>query len=88
MFNFLLGLITMLGLVLLLRYVGEKKLEINWWQWLLTGLGFLLAVITISSIYTLFVENEAGAAQFVALVFGLLTVVWGVLLGRFVFNKA
>ena len=88
MFNFVLGVLATIGLVMLIQYAGKNKLELNWWQWLLAGLGVLLAAFTVSSIATLFAENEPRAAQFIALVFGLLTVIWGVLLGRFVFKKA
>lgn len=88
MFNFLLGVVAMLSLALLIKYVGDNKLEIHWWQWLLTGLGVLMAVITLSSIFTLIAENEAGAAQVVGVILGVITITWGVLLSRFVFSKA
>ena len=88
MLNFLLGALAMLALVYLIQFANSKGLKVTWWQWLLTVLGIALAVITVASIAVLYAENEPQGAQFVALVLGLLTVVWGVLLGRFVFLKA
>ncbi len=88
MFNMFFGAVAMLGFVYLVKYTKDNSLTINWWQWLLTVLGILLAIITVTSIITLLAENEASGARFVGLVFGVLTVIWGVLLGRFVFKKA
>jgi len=88
MLYLILGGLTVAAFFLLFNYTQKKGVRPNWWQWLLTVLGFLLALFTLAAVGTLIGEGTGQAALVTGVIFGIVTVVWGVLLGRFVFKKA
>ena len=87
MSNLILGGLTVAGFFLLFNYTQQQGLKLNWWQWLLTVLGLLMALFTVASVVDLIGEGAGQAALVMGVIFGVITVVWGVLLGRFVFSK-
>jgi len=57
------------------------------WQWILTILGFLYATFVFELINSFLSEGAPRAALVMGIITGFVAVVWGVLLGRFVFFK-
>ena len=82
------GAIAMGVLWFVFNYVNRKGLQITWWQWLLTILGVFYAIFVVAMITSLVAEGSPQAAVVNGLIFGLIAVIWGVLMGRFVFVKA
>jgi hypothetical protein len=88
MVNLLIGSVTTAGFLLLLYYVRQRSLRIGWWKWILVVLGFIYALF-VMAVVAAFLEEGAGRAAIVmGGILGLVAVVWGVLLGRFVFARA
>ena len=73
---------------MLMDYSRKKEMNINWWQWSLTVLGILYAVFVLEMIVGFLGESAPQAALVMGLVTGIVAVVWGVLLRRFIFKKA
>ena len=88
MTNLIIGAIAMGVLWFVFNYVNRKGLQITWWQWLLTILGVFYAIFVVAMITSLVAEGSPQAAVVNGLIFGLIAVIWGVLMGRFVFVKA
>jgi len=88
MLYLILGGLTVAAFFLLFNYTQKKGISLTWWQWLLTVLGLLLALFTLAAVGTLIGEGTGQAALVTGVIFGIITVVWGVLLGRFVFAKS
>jgi len=87
MLNLILGGLAVAGFFLLLNYTKTKELSITWWQWLVTALGILFALFTVEVINGFIGEGAGQAALVMGLILGIITIIWGVLLGRFVFKK-
>lgn len=87
LFHLIVGIVATAAFVLLLNYVQNSRKAIEWWQWLLTVLGFGYAIFVLEVIYGFVEEGEPQAALVMGLVTGVIAVIWGVLLGRFVFAK-
>jgi len=88
MIHFVFGLLAAIGFFLLFGYAQKKGFLISWWQWLLTTLGILYAVFVAEVIYGFLAESEPRAALVMGLLTGIVAIIWGVLLRRFVFMKA
>jgi hypothetical protein len=82
------GALATLGTVLLIDFARKNSLTITWWQWVLTGLGILYGVFVLEVIIGFLGEGAPQAALVMGLITGIVAVIWGVLLGRFVFKKA
>ena len=82
------GALAMAGLFLLVEYVRKASLKLSWWHWLLTVLGILYIVFVLELIVGFLGEGAPQAALVMGLITGIVAIVWGVLLGRFVFKKA
>lgn len=82
------GALGMAGLVLLVDYVQRTGMKLTWWRWLLTVLGIVYAVFVLELIVGFLGEGAPQAALVMGLITGIVAVIWGVLLGRFVFKKA
>ena len=76
----------MAGFFILINYTIRKKMILPWWQWTATILGLLYAVFVLEIILSFIQEGAIRGALIVGLIMGFIAVVWGVLLGRFVFN--
>ncbi|KAA3648441.1 MAG: dehalogenase [Chloroflexi bacterium] len=88
MLNLIIGALASAAFFLLLNYVKEKEMTISWWQWLLTILGILFAILTLEVIFGFIAEGAGQAALVMGMIFGIITVIWAVLLGRFVFARS
>ncbi len=81
------GILAGVIFMLLLNYAQKSKLLITWWEWTLTVLALLFAIFTAEVLHGFLGEGATQAALVMGLIFGLITVIWFVLLGRFVFTK-
>ena len=86
--HLLIGALAATGLLLLVDYARKNDLTLKWWHWLLTVLGILYAVFVLELIVGFFSEGVPQAALVMGGMTGIVGVVWGVLLKRFVFVKA
>jgi hypothetical protein len=87
MVNIIIGAFLMTGLLFLIDYVRRNKLHIQWWKWLITILGFFYVLFILEMIVSFLSEGAVKAALIMGTILGLLAVIWGVLLGRFVFAR-
>jgi hypothetical protein len=87
MVNIIIGAFLMTGFLFLLDYVRRHKLRIAWWKWAITILGFFYALFILEMIVSFLSEGALKAALVMGTILGLIAVVWGVLLGRFVFAR-
>ena len=85
--NITIGALAVGLLVLLREYAQNNELSLTWWEWLLTALGVMYGIFVLEVILGFLGEGEPRAALVMGLITGLLAVVWGVLLGRFVFSR-
>ena len=85
--HLLIGALAMAGLLLLVDYTRKNAMSVKWWQWLLTGLGILYTVFVLELIVGFIGEGAGQAALVMGLITGFFAVIWGVLLGRFIFVK-
>ncbi|MCB2160459.1 hypothetical protein KQH40_00065 [bacterium] len=79
------GIILGVSFMLLLNYLQKLKAVLNWWQWLLTVLGFIYAAFVLETIQAFLLEGAGQGAFIVGLILSLIAVIWGGLLSRFVF---
>ena len=86
--HLLIGGLAMAALLLLINFVRKNDLHLKWWQWILTVLCLLYAVLVLEMIVGFLAEGAPQAALVMGLVTGIFAVIWAVLLGRFVFVKA
>ena len=85
--HLLFGVIFATGFFLLLNKIRKHNMRLTWWQWLLTILGFLYAIFVVELISSFLSEGAPRAALVMGIITGFFAVIWGVLLGRFVFAK-
>jgi hypothetical protein len=74
------------GFILLVQSARSRALTIAWWQWGLTILGFLYGVFVLEVVVSFLEEGTPKGAAVVGTILGFVAVVWGILLGRFVFR--
>jgi hypothetical protein len=86
--HLIIGALAAFTLFGLYNFTQKKDLTISWWQWLLTVLGLLYAVFVLEVIVGFLGEGVPQAALVMGLMTGIVAVIWGVLLGRFVFSKS
>ncbi len=86
MTHLIIGAACMAGLLLLIEYARKRALDLTWWQWGVTLLGFLYAVFVLEVILSFMQEDFARGALVMGTLLGFIGVAWGVLLARFVFT--
>jgi hypothetical protein len=86
-FHMIVGAVAMLCFLLLVNYAQREGLKIKWWQWGLTVLVFLYSIFVLEVIYGFLAEGIGRAALVMGLMLGMVAVISGVLMGRFVFKK-
>lgn len=86
MAELLLGAAVATAIYALIRYASSKHLEVRWWQWLITALGFLYLTFVLEVIVSFLREGSPKAAAVNGAILGFVAVVWAVLLMRFVFT--
>ena len=87
MSHLLIGAVIMAGFFILYRTIQKQSMKLAWWQWLLTILGFLYITFVLELINSFLYEGAPRAALVMGIITGFIAVVWGVLMGRFVFLK-
>ena len=85
--HILIGALAMATLLLLVGYARKNELTLKWWHWLLTGLGIIYAIFVLELIVGFLGEGAPQAALVMGGMTGIVGVIWGVLLKRFVFVK-
>ena len=88
MLHLVFGIVITAAFFLLKDYVQKNSIQVNWWQWLLTVLGFLYTLFVLEVISGFLAEGEPQAALVMGLLVAIVAVIWGVLLARFVFKSA
>jgi len=88
MVDLVIGATSMAGFLILLNHARRHKMRLSWWSWLLTVLGFIYAVFVLEVISSFLEEGAPQAALVIGLILGMVAVLWGVLLARFVFARA
>ena len=88
MADMIIGSVATAAFFFLLHYVRRRDLQLRWWQWGLVVLGFLYAVFVAEVIVSFMEEGSFQAAVVMGAVLGFVAVVWGVLVGRYVFARA
>ena len=87
MANILIGAIMMAGFLFVVTSARKKSLPITWWQWIITILGFIYATFVLEIIVSFLAEGAGRAALVIGTILGLIAVIWGVMLGRFIFTR-
>ena len=87
MANIFIGVAAMAGLLFVVDYTRKRELHVVWWQWVLTILGFVYAIFVLEVIVSFLAEGTVKGAVVMGVILGFIAVVWGVLLGRFVFAR-
>lgn len=87
MSHLLIGAVIAAVFFLLLNKIQKHNMRLTWWQWILTILGFLYTTFVFELINSFLSEGAPRAALVMGILTGFIAVVWGVLLGRFVFFK-
>lgn len=87
MSHLLIGAFIVTCFFLLINFVRKRNLSIKWWQWLLTILGFLYTTFVLEMINSFLAEGTPRAALVMGIIMGFIAVIWGVLMGRFVFAR-
>lgn len=85
MAHLIIGAILTAVFISLFLYARKKQLLISWWQWLLIVLALLYAGFVLEVIVSFLEEGAERAALVMGLILGFIAILWGVLLGRFVF---
>ena len=84
--HLMIGALAMAGLFILIDYSRKKDIQLAWWHWLLTALGIIYSVFVLELIIGFIGEGAGQAALVMGIITGLVAVVWGVLMARFVFK--
>jgi hypothetical protein len=87
MSHLLIGAVSVTGFFLLFNKIQKHNMRLTWWQWILTILGFLYTTFVFELINSFLSEGAPRAALVMGIITGFFAVIWGVLLGRFVFFK-
>ena len=87
MAHFLIGALSTATFLLVMGYSRKHGLHIKWWHWILTILCFAYFIFVLEVIVSFLDEGAARAALVMGIFLGLIAVIWGVLLSRFVFAK-
>ena len=85
MIHLLIGALAMAAMLLLVEFARRRCMVVRWWQWALTALGILYGVFVIELVVGFLAEGAGRAALVLGLITGIVAVIWGVLLRRFVF---
>ncbi len=85
--HILIGAVAAAGLFYVVNFARRRSLDLTWWQWGLTLLAFIYAVFVLEVIVSFLEEGSVLGALVMGTILGFVAVVWGVLLGRFLFAR-
>ena len=86
--DILIGAVAIWLGLFLVDYTRMTEINVHWWQWALTVGGIIFAIITFEAILGLLEEGLPQGALVIGSLMGIIVVVWGVLLRRFVFKAS
>lgn len=86
MVHILIGALAVAVIWFLVRTARKRNLILKWWAWTLAVLFVFYTVFVLELIVGFLGEEAPRAALVMGSITGLPAVVWGVLLGRFVFS--
>lgn len=87
MAHILIGAVAAAGLLYVVDFARRRSLDLTWWQWGLILLGFIYAVFVLEVIVSFLEEGSVLGALVMGTILGFIAIVWGVLLGRFLFTR-
>lgn len=77
----------MVTTLFLVDHVKRHELRLRWWHWVATALGLAYSLAVVDIFRSFVAEGALRGAIVVGMLTGLVAVVWGVLLWRFVFGS-
>jgi hypothetical protein len=80
----LIGIVITAALFITYNYIRKNGINITWWQWGITLLGFGYATLVLAVIVEFLYEGSIKGAVVMGSIMGFFALVWGVLLKRFV----
>ncbi|MBS3975918.1 MAG: dehalogenase [Syntrophomonadaceae bacterium] len=83
----LVGICIALAGYSLIKYNQTLTVPLKWWDWLLIALWGALLMFTFAFVGTSYGEGEPRAGNVGGVIFGIITIVSGVGLGRWIFYK-
>jgi hypothetical protein len=84
---FLIGVIITTTFFLTLYFVHKNSIKVSWWQWLITLLCFVYTTFVFAVIVEFLAEGSIKGVIVMGILMGLISIVWAVLLKRFVFVR-
>lgn len=84
--SMVIGIILGAGFMWLVNFTQKNNLVLIWWQWLVTVLGFAYAAFVLETIQAFLNEGAGQGAFVIGLILGVVAIIWGVLLARYVVN--
>ena len=85
MIHLLIGAVSAAAVLFLVKLSRDRSLSLAWWHWGITVLAVLYAVFVLEVIVSFLDEGAVMGALVMGTILGFTAIVWGVLLGRFVF---
>ncbi len=85
-YDVLLGALAMTTALFLVDHARRRQLHLRWWQWTATIVGMAYALLVVDVFRSFLEEGSMRGAIVVGMLAGMVAVVWGVLLWRFVFD--
>ena len=82
----MIGGLAIAVLVWLVRYARAHELDLKWYQWAVTLAAVLYAVFVLEVIAGFLIDGAPSGAIVIALMLGLVAVIWFMLLGRLLFT--
>ncbi len=79
---------TLVGATLwgLVEFTRRRQIGLQWWEWTLVGAALSYGGVVLAAVLTLLGEGTPRAALVIGTLIGVPAVIFGVLLGRFVFG--
>ena len=87
LFWFIEGILLVVVILSLKSWMTDKNIKLNIWNWITIILWILFLEFTIAFVTTSLGEGESTAATLGGVLFGLLSIISGVALFRFIFSK-
>ena len=84
---FLIGIIITGTFCLTLYFVQKNSITVSWWKWFITLFCFVYTTLVFAVIVEFLAEGSIKGAIVMGTLMGLISIVWAVLLKRFVFVR-
>lgn len=87
MVHLLIGASATTAFILIVNCTQRRNLKFAWWKWTLTILCLAYAIFVLEVIVSFLEEGAVRGALVMGVIMGIVAIIWGVLLGRFVFSQ-